>query len=712
MENLRSKYRNVHKEICNHFDDTANVPKVDELKDEYKGMLKTIKSVLSEAKNVKSALQNTEADKLAVKEADREKLKWEEMAHKASSVTFLLVDIERLFSSIYEDINLDNISSDRNVVDDDELLEMRSRLPSLQLRIENLSSRTKELIGLVTDPTDANMKNVRTIGRKFDEMLQDRASYVETLKDEIRVRECSKEKRFQSSSMNINLPRFKGYDSVLDFYSFKSKFILRHSQDVPEKAQAEFLKNNYLEGPALESVKRLKTIHEIWKTLQKEFGDPRVMLSKKMSELDSVGALGKTRDAEKIKDGLNKVVNLMQELMTLAADHGIEERLYWGGTINSIYRTIGDIRTTKFIEKNCEFRLEGEVLWKELVKFLEKEIKVQLEKSMIYRTFNENNSNERRSHNNNDGQSHLTQYEQQQPLEEQQQQQNSDEMNASSSDIMHSDNRENSSGSNRDNSSGSNRDRNEKVCHLCSKTDHIATEGPYGKKLIQYFSCKEFVDASCAQRFAKLRQKGFCTQCLMPGAKSSTQKHAEGRCQNVYICAHESHNAFAMKKHVLVCEEHKDLDANKTLLEQYRARCINRSCNTDLPEYSRSIHLAYHCVHLTQNTLDAANVGRGIYQFQQIKVVSDAGEDEDVFTLFFDNGCRDAVLTIDAAERLDRLKRVLKTKEGKVALGGVGGGIAVESSHGERQLSLPLAKGGNAIIGGQVIDHTSFRCMH
>ncbi len=62
--------------------------------------------------------------------------------------------------------------------------------------------------------------------------------------------------------------------------------MLRHSQDVPVKSLPEFLKNQYLEGPALESVKRLQTINEIWNALKKEFGDPRVMLSRKISELD------------------------------------------------------------------------------------------------------------------------------------------------------------------------------------------------------------------------------------------------------------------------------------------------------------------------------------------------------------------------------------------------------------------------------------------
>ena len=694
IEDLRSKYRNVHKEMCN----VVQHERIPELKQQYEKMLKIIKEVLADVKDIKTAMQNVEEDLEEQKKADEKRTKYEAITRKQVSYNFLTTDIDRLFVSIEGMIDLDNVSNDRNIVDDDELIEMRKNLPIIEQKIETLSSRCKEAVSLVTDPTDPEFKNVKKIAKRFDDLLQDKGIYMEALKDEIRVRECNKEKRFQSSNLNINLPKFKGYDSELDYYTFKDKFMLRYSQEIPAKSLPEFLRNNYLLGPALESVKRVQTINEIWETLKKEFGDPRVMLAKKTSELDTIGALGKIRDSEKVKDGLNKVVNVMQDLMNLAKDHDIEQWLYFGEHINTIYKTIGDARTTKFIEKNCDAGFEGAVLWKELVKFLEKEIKIQLEKSMIYRSLEKSSRDDRRNNSNNRDNNHMRQsnYTENDPPPE-------PAIGAASGLSEELGNANLTDGDGGQNNQ-SNRNRTEKTCHLCSKDDHVATKGPYGKKLIQYFSCKNFVEASCAQRFAMLRQKGLCTQCLMPGAKSSTDKHAEGRCQNTYICPHESHNAFAMKKHVLVCEEHRETEANKTLLEEYRARCINRNCNTDLLEYSRTIHLAHHCVHLTSDTLDTADVGRSIYMFQQIKITSDIGKEE-VFSLFFDNGCREAVITNDAAERLKKLNRVLKSKKGNVALGGVGGGIAVESQHGERQVSLPLAANGkNAIIGGLVID--------
>ena len=71
---------------------------------------------------------------------------------------------------------------------------------------------------------------------------------------------------------------------------------------------------------------------------------------------------------------------------------------------------------------------------------------------------------------------------------------------------------------------------------------------------------------SPAERYKILREKGFCHQCLLPGAPKTEEKHKEGRCQRDFTCKHPSHERHPMKKHVLVCEEHKDTDENKELL--------------------------------------------------------------------------------------------------------------------------------------------------
>ena len=102
--------------------------------------------------------------------------------------------------------------------------------------------------------------------------------------EEVRLREITKEKSFEASKLKINLPKFKGYDSPIDIYTFQEKFERLHSK-VPKRHLPELLRNNYLDGPALDFVKRQNEIGEVWKSLKRAFGDPRMMMMKKIGEL-------------------------------------------------------------------------------------------------------------------------------------------------------------------------------------------------------------------------------------------------------------------------------------------------------------------------------------------------------------------------------------------------------------------------------------------
>lgn len=81
---------------------------------------------------------------------------------------------------------------------------------------------------------------------------------------------------------------------------------------------------------------------------------------------------------------------------------------------------------------------------------------------------------------------------------------------------------------------------------------------------------------SPAERFSVLRSKGLCFQCLLPGAKMNRGKHKEGHCQRDFIYKHPSHDKYPRKKHIFVCEEHKDNEENQDVLNIYKTRCILR----------------------------------------------------------------------------------------------------------------------------------------
>ena len=65
-----------------------------------------------------------------------------------------------------------------------------------------------------------------------------------------------------------------------------------------------------------------------------------------------------------------------------------------------------------------------------------------------------------------------------------------------------------------------------------------------------------------AQRFKELCLKGFCFQCLFPGAMKSEGRHADSSCQTDFICKHSAHDKYPRKKHILVCQDHCELEEN------------------------------------------------------------------------------------------------------------------------------------------------------
>ena len=68
------------------------------------------------------------------------------------------------------------------------------------------------------------------------------------------------------------------------------------------------------------------------------------------------------------------------------------------------------------------------------------------------------------------------------------------------------------------------------------------------------------------ERFQELRRKGYCFQCLFPGASQNTGKNSDEKCQRDFICKNISHDKYPTKKRVLVCCKHRGTTKNEQLL--------------------------------------------------------------------------------------------------------------------------------------------------
>ena len=339
----------------------------------------------------------------------------------------------------------------------------------------------------------------------------------------------------------------------------------------------DLLKNNYLADPALALVKTLDTIEGIWIRLKKAYGESTVMLKKKLVEMKNIGPLWKLKE-ENLKDALVNLINFIDDQIKLAEAHNIEQKLYNGDGLDIIYGMMGDARVTSWLTSISDEELQDAVLGQRLIKYLQRELKVQQEKSLINK-----------------------------PESSKQVSRDAVTVNKSYYVCQQGDIK----------------------CSFCGETGHAQTNGPKKTTIVQYFACKKFVGMTPEQRYKELCSKGYSVQCLYPGASQNAGKHVYGACQKDFTCTHATCNTSAKKKHVLLCQEHRQSKENIRILNDYKSRCIFRP-EVPLEDFSRNIKLSFLAyqtsplINISQQKLcgndDDVIQDSGIYILQTIQV--------------------------------------------------------------------------------------------
>ena len=195
-----------------------------------------------------------------------------------------------------------------------------------------------------------------------------------------------------------------------------------------------------------------------------------MLLSRRIACFDKQESLSKTKDPEKIVSGLCQLTNLMRDLMSLASKHKIEMNLFYGDGLERIYKIMSDDREVKMARTIDRTRCSQQDTLDEA--------------DCILGKGNKNPAREDAVISEKKGQAprykHNTSY------------------------LL-------------------NQTTNDEICHICGalsgESNHISTNGPGGSKIIQYISCRTFVEKTPAQRLSLIRKKGFYFQCLFPGAK-------------------------------------------------------------------------------------------------------------------------------------------------------------------------------------------------
>ena len=555
---------------------------------------------------------------------------------KERSITFALEDLQQNIIELEEDLCCDIAG-----ISDMQLVQLKSDSYNISTRIFKLAQKYEQLLQSPINSAEMLIA-MQEIGDRYGKLKLRKQSYFKAIDEEIYDRELDKEKHSSNTHLNIKLDKFYGYESSTDYYTFRSNFEKVYAKSTPTRLLPDLLKNNFLADPALTLVRSIDNIEDIWLRLKRAYGDTKIMLTRKLQTL-SKSDLAKTRDPEKLVYTISKFTNILREVMLLAKQHNIEANLYYGDALSKIYQQLGDNRLTRFLSNTADEELDEKQTWERLLAFLEKEEQIQQQKSII----NGHKSDVK------DPQSNAPKY-----------------------------------GTGRYSSNKKVRDSftcnmaSEPYCFLCGQSagsdEHVPTFGPGGKKIIQYFTCRKFVEKSPASRLSTLREKGFCFQCIFPGANATQGKHQDGMCQRDFVCPHPSHQRYSVKKHVLVCDEHKDLAENKDVLENYKTRCMKSS---NLPDFSKEIKLSFHtdCFHTNESSLEDSVCNRGIYLLQTITV------NNNNLTIFFDI----FILSKQAVALLGPMATRQSTES--IHLGGVGN-TSIESS-GNYNVKLPLYNG-------------------
>ena len=582
--------------------------------------------------------------KLAALEEEKQKGIFEEQFIEEKEKRETIVTCESIYQNICE--RFESLEKKCNVniedLDDSNVLNTKTDFKLRELDFKEILDLVTKLCGLDPNRFSETSKMNEYVNVRKDRLKILMAEHQSKVEQEILSRDLSYEKVKNSSVLGINIPKFKGYNSEIDYYSFKSEFEKLIVPRIQKKLLPDFLRRNYLGGQALQLVLGIDDIDGMWDRLKMAYGNVANLISMKTENLGKEFPLWKVKGDEMVLQSLIKLKNSMGELKSLAVKHGMEHNLFHTSNLAKIMQLLGrkrQLEVTKGFLGSNKSELEK---WDAVMKFLDEEIKIK-EQCLLLDKHVRKEDNPRKRETMGEG-------------------------NYPSLTLA------------------------PKSCAICDKTDHIPSITSKGNAIVNYFACEKFAKMSPRQRFEELKGKKFCLQCLSPGLKAGH----EGRCFDKYKCPDESHNRYKRGLHVLVCDRHKHNRENIEILDAYKSKCIN-NVKEMYAEFSNNIGIAYPNSESNDVAHNKTNEGAAIYMFQRIKV-----EDKS-FNLFFDSGCGDMVIRKTALDSLQKMGRTKNIRKGPLTINGVGNTRTI-CEHGRFRITLPLFNGPNVNLTGICLD--------
>ena len=123
-------------------------------------------------------------------------------------------------------------TTDVKKLTDDEVVDPRSNLSK---QIEKFTNMTKLIHELLKSTNPVTETEVDDILSSYHNLRKLKGSYASSVGKEAKSREITKLEIFSESKLKISLPKFNGYESKLDIYTFQSEFLKIHQRTTPKR---------------------------------------------------------------------------------------------------------------------------------------------------------------------------------------------------------------------------------------------------------------------------------------------------------------------------------------------------------------------------------------------------------------------------------------------------------------------------------------------
>ena len=552
-------------------------------------------------------------------------------------------------------------SADVNKLNDYEILDLKKREEGFHMELRELIDKVSSFVKFIL-PCGDKVSEKRS---SVIEMRESGTTFVETFLKAVRQviedRDISEEKLKNAAGLRIDLPKFKGYYSEMDIFTFRSEFKKLIEPYVQKKLWSDYLKKNFLSGAAYNLVAKIDCIDNIWEKLTEAYGDTKLLLQNKISSLDKFSGLEKLRDDEKIAFSLSSTLNIMTDLNKLAETYNLEGELYYGGGLHKMLELIGKSRERNFIKFTVKHNLSNKEKWLKLKEFLNEEL-LEREAFVLNEKTKKCLLGESLKSTLGDLKS---------------KREDSDKNKDSKIKSFHSQGDQ----------------KEDRVCHICGKgDDHVTIINEKGKPIIEYVACQKFVDLKPRERNQNLYKKRLCAKCLKPGVIWNSSHN----CDKTFTCKQKfSKNGKELicEKHVLVCGFHANEKSNKDLLEEYKKTVIKP--NGKFQDFTKEVKISFFN---DANEQYSESEDCSIFAFQTIKV------NDDTFNLFYDSGCGDLVVDKNSILKLLEISRATQEFSGPIVLSGVGNQESI-CENGIYRIRLPLENGEEAQMSGVCVEN-------